>query len=49
MRADIKSNFFKKKKNIILIHFQMKNTLKSNRNHTPKLGMVLFFLFLNFF
>ena len=24
------------KKNIILIHFRVKNTLKSNRNHTRK-------------
>jgi hypothetical protein len=24
------------KKNIILMHFSMKNTLKSNRNHIPK-------------
>jgi hypothetical protein len=24
------------KKNIILMHFGMKNTLKSNRNYTPK-------------
>jgi len=28
--------FLKNKKNIILMHFGMKNTLKSNRNHTPK-------------
>jgi hypothetical protein len=26
--------FLKNKKNIILIHFQVKNTLKNNRNHT---------------
>jgi hypothetical protein len=26
----------KNKKNIILMDFSMKNTLKSNRNHTPK-------------
>jgi hypothetical protein len=26
----------KYKKNIILIHFQMKNTLKNNRSHTSK-------------
>jgi hypothetical protein len=24
------------KKNIILMHFKMKNTLKNNRNYTPK-------------
>jgi hypothetical protein len=27
---------FLKYKNIILIHFQVKNTLKNNRNHTSK-------------
>jgi len=26
---------FLKKKKIILIYFRVKNTLKSNRNHTP--------------
>jgi hypothetical protein len=29
------SNIFFLKKNIILIHFRVKNTLKSNRNYTP--------------
>jgi hypothetical protein len=29
------NNFLKIKKNIILMHFQVKNTLKNNRNHTP--------------
>jgi hypothetical protein len=27
---------FKNKKNIILIYFQVKNTLKNNDNHTSK-------------
>jgi len=27
---------FKNKKNIILIYFQVKNTLKTNRDHTSK-------------
>jgi hypothetical protein len=26
---------FKKLKNIILMYFRIKNTLKNNRNHTP--------------
>ena len=30
------SKIILKKKNVILIHFDTKNTLKSNRNHTPK-------------
>jgi hypothetical protein len=34
--VDIKNNFKKNKKKIILMHFQVKNTLKSNRNHTSK-------------
>jgi hypothetical protein len=29
------------KKNIILMHFGMKNTLKSNHNHTPKQALKL--------
>ena len=33
--ANLKNNFLKIK-NIILIHFDPKNTLKSNRNHTSK-------------
>jgi hypothetical protein len=28
--------FLKNKKNIILIYFGMKNTLKNNHNHIPK-------------
>jgi len=28
--------FLKNKKNIILMHFRIKNTLKNNRNHTLK-------------
>jgi len=34
--ADLKNNFFKKLKNIILMHCNTKNTLKNNRNHTLK-------------
>jgi hypothetical protein len=33
---DFKNNFYKNKKNIILIYFSMKNILKSHRNHTLK-------------
>jgi hypothetical protein len=32
--VDVKNNFFKK--NITLIYFRVKNTLKSNHNHTFK-------------
>jgi len=32
----IKNNFLKNKKNIILIQFWVKITLKSIHNHTPK-------------
>jgi len=32
---------FKNKKIIILIHFQVKKTLKSNRNHTSKKHFIL--------
>jgi hypothetical protein len=32
--VDVKNNFLNK--NIILIHFRIKITLKSKRNHTPK-------------
>ena len=28
--------FFKNKKNIILMHFDMKSILKNNHNHAPK-------------
>jgi len=31
-----KINFKKIKKNIILMHFQVKSILKNNRNHIPK-------------
>ena len=34
--VDLKINFLKIKKNIILMHFSMKNTLKNNRNHITK-------------
>jgi len=34
--ADIKNNFKKIKKNIILMCFEMKNTLKNNHYHIPK-------------
>ena len=34
--ANIKNIFFKIKKNIILMYFQVKNTLKRNCNHTLK-------------
>jgi hypothetical protein len=34
--ADVKNNFKKIKKNIILMCFGMKNTLKSNGYHTLK-------------
>jgi len=34
--------FFKIKKNIVLIHFQVKITLKSNRNHTSKHAKLIF-------
>jgi len=33
---DLKNKFKKIKKNIILMHFGMKNILKSNHNHTLK-------------
>ena len=34
--ADVKNNFLKKIKNIILIHFQIKNTWKNNHYHNHK-------------
>jgi len=34
--VNIKNNLKKNKKNSILMHFQVKSTLKCNRNHTPK-------------
>jgi hypothetical protein len=34
--ALISKIIFKNKKNIILMHFDIKNTLKNNCNHTPK-------------
>jgi hypothetical protein len=40
---DIKNNFLKIKK-IILIYFKIKNTLKNNHNHTPKLLVTPMFL-----
>jgi hypothetical protein len=40
--ALISKMIFKNKKNIILMHFQMKNTLKNNRNYTPKRDLTLY-------
>jgi hypothetical protein len=34
--SDIKNNFLKIKKIIILMHFRVKNTLKNNNNYPPK-------------
>ena len=34
---------FKKCKNIILIHFSIKNTLKNNRKHTNKQCLYIYF------
>jgi hypothetical protein len=34
--SNVKNNFLKNKKNIILIYFQVKNTLKNNHYHTKK-------------
>jgi hypothetical protein len=51
MRWYQKKNF--KIKKIILIHFQVKNTLKNNRNHTSKHNYIkhfihIFLLYINF-
>jgi hypothetical protein len=50
--VDLKNNFLKIKKNIILMHFGTKSTLKSNRNHTLKQArsilLKLFFYLINY-